>query len=150
MLKKKISNSSVFTNVKKIENGILYLKDNTYAKFFSVIPIDLSLTNKDEQDLFYYTLSQLYKLKVVIKAYKYDEKINLTPTEFDIFWYLCKNRGNVVKTEDLFMYVWKEKYLDNNNTVMVHIKRIREKLKEDTKNPKFIKTVWGVGYKIER
>ena len=45
MLKKKISNSSVFTNVKKIENGILYLKDNTYAKFFSVIPIDLSLTN---------------------------------------------------------------------------------------------------------
>ena len=74
MLKKKISNSSVFTNVKKIENGILYLKDNMYAKFFSVIPIDLSLTNKDEQDLFYYTLSQLYKLKVVIKAYKYDEK----------------------------------------------------------------------------
>ena len=45
--------------------------------------------------------------------------------------------------------MWKEKYFESNNTVMVHIRRIREKLNENTKNPKFIKTVWGVGYKIE-
>ena len=62
---------------------------------------------------------------------------------------MAKNRGKVVKSEELFENVWKEKYLDNNNTVMVHIRRIREKLKEETRNPKFIKTVWGVGYKIE-
>lgn len=80
-----------------------------------------------------------------------DEKINLTPTEFDIFWYLCKNRGNVVKTEDLFMYVWKEKYYENdNNTIMVHIRHLREKMKDVGKNSKYIITVWGVGYKIEK
>ena len=61
-----------------------------------------------------------------------------------------QKRGNVVSSEELFEKVWKEKYLENNNTVMVHIRRIREKLNEDTKKPKFIKTVWGVGYKIEK
>ena len=77
--------------------------------------------------------------------------INLTPIEFEILWILCKNRGNVVKTDDLFINVWKEKYYEkDNNTVMVHIRHIREKLNDNTKNPKYIKTVWGVGYKIEK
>lgn len=84
------------------------------------------------------------------KCLLYDEEIELTPIEFDVLLYLANKVGTVVSSEELFENVWKEKYLDNNNTVMVHIKRIREKLKEDTKNPKFIKTVWGVGYKIER
>ncbi len=82
------------------------------------------------------------------KCILYDKEIELTPLEFDILLYLANNRGHVVSSEELFEKVWKEKYLSNNNTVMVHIRRIREKLKEDTKNPKFIKTVWGVGYKI--
>ena len=80
----------------------------------------------------------------------YDKKVELTPMEFDILLYLAQKRGNVVSSEELFEKVWKEKYLESNNTVMVHIRRIREKLKENTKNPKFIKTVWGVGYKIEK
>lgn len=84
------------------------------------------------------------------KCLLYGEEIDLTPIEFDILLYLANNRGCVVSSEELFEKVWKERYLDNNNTVMVHIRRIREKLKEDTKNPKFIKTVWGVGYKIEK
>ena len=84
------------------------------------------------------------------KCLLYDEEVELTPLEFDILLYLANNRGCVVSSEELFEKVWKEKYLDNNNTVMVHIRRIREKLKEDTKKPKFIKTVWGVGYKIEK
>ena len=79
----------------------------------------------------------------------YEEKIELTPIEFDILLYLVERRGNVVSSEELFEKVWKEKYLDNNNTVMVHIRRIRVKLKEDSRKPKFIKTVWGVGYKVE-
>lgn len=79
----------------------------------------------------------------------YEEKIELTPIEFDILLYLVERRGNVVSSEELFEKVWKEKYLDNNNTVMVHIRRIREKLKEDSRKPKFIKTVWGVRYKVE-
>ena len=80
----------------------------------------------------------------------YETQIELTPMEFDILLYLAQKRGNVVSSEELFEKVWKERYLDNNNTVMVHIRRIREKLKENSKNPKFIKTIWGVGYKIEK
>ncbi len=79
----------------------------------------------------------------------YDKVIELTKIEFEILVYLIKRKGEVVSSEELFEAVWKEKYLDNNNTVMVHIRRIREKLNENTKNPKFIKTIWGVGYKIE-
>ena len=70
--------------------------------------------------------------------------------EFDILLYLAQKKGNVVSSEELFEKVWKEKYLENNNTVMVHIRRIREKLNDDSKKPKFIKTVWGVVYKIEK
>lgn len=80
----------------------------------------------------------------------YERAVNLSPTEFNILWLLCQNAGKVVSTEDIFEKVWGEKYLDSNNTVMVHIRRIREKLNEPPRNPKFIKTVWGVGYKIEK
>ena len=80
----------------------------------------------------------------------FHESISLTPTEFEILWLLCENVGNVVSSEKIFETVWKEDYLDSNNTVMVHIRRIREKLKEPPRNPKIIKTVWGVGYKIEK
>ena len=79
----------------------------------------------------------------------YDKPLEFTPLEFDILLYLAQHKGQVVSSEVLFENVWKEKYLDSNNTIMVHIRRIREKLGEDTKKPKFIKTVWGVGYKID-
>lgn len=84
------------------------------------------------------------------KCYLFENEITLTPIEFSILWYLCLNRGKVVSSEELFEAVWGEKYLDNNNTVMAHIGRLREKLKEPSKKPKFIKTVWGVGYTIEK
>ncbi len=103
--------------------------------------------DKDEEEKIYIDGLEIDKTKH--KCSLYDETIELTPLEFDILIYLASKRGNVVSSEELFENVWKEKYLDNNNTVMVHIRRIREKLKEDTKNPKFIKTVWGVGYKID-
>ena len=77
------------------------------------------------------------------------EEISLTPIEFSILWYLCENRGNVISSEELFEHVWGEKYIENNNTVMAHIGRLREKLKEPARHPKFVKTVWGVGYTIE-
>ena len=80
----------------------------------------------------------------------YEETVILTPTEFEILWMLCENAGNVVSSEKIFETVWKEDYLNSNNTVMVHIRRIREKLKEPARNPKIIKTVWGVGYKVEK
>ena len=80
----------------------------------------------------------------------YEEELSLTPTEFEILWLLCENAGSVVSSEKIFETIWKEEYLDSNNTVMVHIRRLREKLKEPPRNPKIIKTVWGVGYKVEK
>lgn len=77
------------------------------------------------------------------------KELTLTPIEFSILWYLCERKGNVVSSEELFEAVWGEKYLDNNNTVMAHIARLREKMHEPARKPKFIKTVWGVGYTIE-
>lgn len=84
------------------------------------------------------------------KCILFGKELQLTPTEFSILWYLCENQGKVVSTEELFEAVWGEKYIDNNNTVMAHIGRLREKMRERAKNPKFIKTVWGVGYTIEK
>ena len=83
------------------------------------------------------------------KCTLYGEEINLTPLEFSILWYLCQRQGRVVPTEELFEGVWGEKYLHSSNTVMTHIGRLREKLHEPPRRPKFIKTVWGVGYEIE-
>ncbi len=77
------------------------------------------------------------------------KEIALTPLEFEILWQLCSRQGTVVSSEELFETVWGEKYLDSNNTVMAHIARLREKLCEPARRPKFIKTVWGVGYTIE-
>ena len=77
------------------------------------------------------------------------EPVQLTPIEFSILWYLCENQGRVVSSEELFEAVWGEKFLDNNNTVMAHIGRLREKLGEPPRKPRFIKTVWGVGYQVE-
>ena len=79
----------------------------------------------------------------------YGEEVKLTPTEFDILWLLCQNEGKVVSSEEIFRQVWQEAYLDSNNNVMVHIRRLRDKLKEPLRKPRIIKTVWGVGYKIE-
>lgn len=84
------------------------------------------------------------------KVFLYDKEVKLTPLEFNILWYLCEHAGEVVSSEKLFEAVWGEKYLDNNNTVMAHIARLREKLKEPPRKPKFIKTIWGVGYTIEK
>ena len=97
-----------------------------------------------------YDIRGLLINRVSHKCYLFGKEIALTPLEFSILWYLCEHQGKVVASEELFESVWKEKYFRNsNNTVMAHIGRLREKLNEPSKNPKFIKTVWGVGYEIE-
>lgn len=80
-----------------------------------------------------------------------EKPLSLTPTEFSILWVLASNRGRVVSSEELFRVVWGDKYFTNsNNTVMVHIRHLREKMQDSSEHPKYIKTVWGVGYKIEK
>ena len=78
------------------------------------------------------------------------EEIKLTPIEFDILYLLSSNPGKVFSTDEIFEKVWNEKVYEANNTVMVHIRRLRGKMKEDQRQDKIISTVWGVGYKIEK
>lgn len=80
----------------------------------------------------------------------YDNEVNLTPTEYDILLLLGENLGRIFSSEEIFEKVWKEKYFEGNNTVMVHIWRLREKIEQNPKDPKILETVWGVGYKIEK
>ncbi len=80
---------------------------------------------------------------------KNDKRIALTPIEFSILLLLAKTPGKVYSSEDIFTKVWKEESFEVNNTVMVHIRRLREKIEDEPKMPKVIKTVWGVGYKLE-
>ncbi|TVY09015.1 response regulator transcription factor [Paenibacillus cremeus] len=76
-------------------------------------------------------------------------EVKLTPREFAILELLARSRGTVFSIEKLYESVWKEAYFDSDNTVMVHIRKIREKIEDNPRKPKFIKTVWGVGYKVE-
>ena len=83
------------------------------------------------------------------KARLNGSELVLTPMEFSILRYLCEHRGKVVSSEELYEKVWGEEFLDCNNTVMAHIARLRSKMKEPARHPRYIKTVWGVGYTIE-
>ena len=80
-----------------------------------------------------------------------DEKpLALTPTEFSLLRILLENKGNVVSAEELFHQIWKDEYYTkSNNTITVHVRHLREKLHDTLEHPRFIKTIWGVGYKIE-
>lgn len=79
-----------------------------------------------------------------------DNILKLTPTEFDILSLLAQSRGKVFSIENIYESVWNQEFMTSDNTVMVHIRKIREKIEENPRNPRFIKTVWGVGYKIEK
>ena len=99
---------------------------------------------KDEIDI-----RGLYIAKSSHKCTLNGQELTLTPIEFSVLWYLCEHKGKVISSEELFENVWGEAYLDDNNTVMAHIARIREKMHEPARKPRYIKTVWGVGYTIE-
>lgn len=77
--------------------------------------------------------------------------LSLTPIEFSILRILCQQKGNVVSAEELFHQIWGDEYFNkNNNTITVHIRHLREKMGDSFEDPKYIKTVWGCGYKIEQ
>ena len=82
------------------------------------------------------------------KVYKNKQEVLLTPTEFSILKLLWTNKGVVFKIETIYERVWEQEYFDNNNTVMVHIRKLREKIEDNPRLPDYIFTVWGVGYKF--
>ena len=105
---------------------------------------DASADKKEEIEIQNLTIN---KAAHVVK--KNGEEIALTPIEFDILYLLASNRDRVFSTDEIFERVWNEKVYEVNNTVMVHIRRLREKIEDNSRSPKILKTVWGVGYKIE-
>lgn len=78
------------------------------------------------------------------------EKVNLTPTEFDIFKFLMEHVGNVYSPRDIYEAVWHETPYGSESTVAVHIRHLREKIEIDPGNPRYIKVIWGQGYKLEK
>lgn len=101
----------------------------------------------DSQEL---VLGGLILNKATHQCFLNEKELSLTPTEFSLLWLLCEKKGQAVPADELFQKVWGEKYYTNaSNTIMVHIRHLREKMGDTKASPKYIKTVWGVGYKIE-
>lgn len=98
------------------------------------------------------TILTYKKLTLNVQTYECmldGEAVTLTPTEFSILRILLEKQGVVVSLEDLFHMVWKDEYYSkNSSTITVHIRHLREKLKDTSERPQYIKTIWGVGYKI--
>lgn len=89
-------------------------------------------------------------INIATREVKVDgREVKLTPREFSILELLARNRGIVFSIEKIYEAVWKETFFESENTVMVHIRKIREKIEDQPRKPRFIKTVWGVGYRIE-
>lgn len=84
------------------------------------------------------------------QLFVYGTPIRLTPTEYKILDFLMTNAGMVYSSEQIYEKVWKEPAYSVENTVMVHVRRIREKIEINPKEPKYLKVVWGIGYKIEK
>ena len=81
---------------------------------------------------------------------KCDKKILLTPKEFEILCVLASNKGRVYSTKMLYELIWKDTFLENDNSVIVHMRNLRDKLGDKVKAGKYIKTIWGTGYKVEK
>ncbi|QYR21116.1 response regulator transcription factor [Paenibacillus sp. sptzw28] len=141
-------------------NGLSIGADDYVTKPFS--PLELVARIKSHlRSYSRYTSSQqtnfdeivIDDLKINIATHEImreNEVIQLTPREFSILELLARNQGIVFSIEQIYEKVWKEAYLESNNTVMVHIRKIREKIEVIPRKPKYIKTVWGIGYKIEK
>ncbi|MGL4738966.1 MAG: response regulator transcription factor [Cellulosilyticaceae bacterium] len=82
------------------------------------------------------------------KVHKRGIEVALTPTEYGILKLLWVNKGITFKTETIYERVWGQEYFENNNTVMVHVRKLREKIEDNPREPLYIFTVWGVGYKF--
>ncbi len=96
---------------------------------------------------------QIGKLTLFLKSWKVfkeGQEIKLPHREFELLQFLAKNPNIVFSKEELFEKVWGYDYIGDSATVMVHINRLREKIEEDSKNPKILETIWGVGYRLNK
>ncbi len=113
-----------------------------YSKYLSALKED---GNHDH----IYTIGGLELNEDTVEVSVDGESVKLTPMEFKIVQLLIKNPGRVFSADEIYERIWNEKAV-NTDTIMVHVRNIREKIEIDPKNPKYLKVVWGVGYKIDR
>lgn len=113
-----------------------------YSKYLSALKED---GNQDHV----YTIGGLELNEDTVEVSVDGEPVKLTPMEFKIVQLLIKNPGRVFSADEIYERIWNEKAV-NTDTIMVHVRNIREKIEIDPKNPKYLKVVWGVGYKIDR
>ncbi|MGN1145342.1 MAG: response regulator transcription factor [Acetatifactor sp.] len=113
-----------------------------YSKYLSAV--NGELTNEH-----IYTIGGLELNEDTVEVSVDGEPVRLTPMEFKIVQLLIKNPGRVFSADEIYERIWNEKAI-NTDTIMVHVRNIREKIEIDPKNPKYLKVVWGVGYKIDK
>ena len=97
-----------------------------------------------------YSTGDLKIYSDTFEVYKGDRKIELNPKEFKILKLLISNAGRVFTKKQIYEQVWEDVYIGDSNNIMVHLSHIREKIEDDPQNPVYIKTIRGIGYKIER
>lgn len=109
----------------------------------------LSAVTDDGQKDHIYTVGGLELNEDTVEVFVDGESVKMTPMEFKIVQLLMKNPGRVFSADEIYERIWNERAV-NTDTIMVHVRNIREKIELDPKNPKYLKVVWGVGYKIEK
>ncbi len=109
----------------------------------------LSALNRPEQNEHIFTIGGLELNEETVEVTVDAEPVKLTPMEFKIVQLLIKNPGRVFSADEIYERIWNEKAI-NTDTIMVHVRNIREKIEIDPRNPKYLKVVWGVGYKIDK
>lgn len=114
-----------------------------YRKFAEI------LESHQEADSHVYSIGGLEVNEETVEVFVDAVSVKLTPIEFKILLLLIKNPGRVFSAEEIYERVWNERAI-NTETIMVHIRRIREKIEVNPREPKYLKVVWGVGYKIEK
>ncbi|TDL85887.1 response regulator transcription factor [Vibrio vulnificus] len=138
--------------------GLMSGADDYLSKPFNPLELiarvksQLRRTNKYNTDLSASkNVIEIGELKINVdtrQVYVQNQEVRLTPKEFDILELLARNKGIVLSVQKIYEVVWKEEFLKSDNNVMVHITKIRDKIEQDPKRPIYVKTVWGVGYKI--
>lgn len=159
-IRKKYKMPVIFLTAKSQEidmiNGLTLGADDYISKPFS----SLELIARVKAQLRRYTILNLNSDEKIIRVGDFvlntemhevtvkGNEVRLTPTEYKILEVMCKNRNKVFTVEELYEFIWKEKYSVSDTSIMVHITKLRRKIEKDSKNPEYIKTVWGIGYKI--
>lgn len=113
-----------------------------YAKYLSAV-------SEEGEEEHIYTIGGLELNEDTVEVTVDGEPVRLTPMEFKIVQLLIKNPGRVFSADEIYERIWNEKAV-NTDTIMVHVRNIREKIEIDPRNPKYLKVVWGVGYKIDK